>query len=236
MRDTKKLGRERNYPPMMTLVLNNKKIMNKIMNKIVLATATVLTALFLLPSLAGASIIDRNSTDETTTSTYSSSYSTQNNVYTGNVKAYSNKRFAHTTGSEIALKNQLMLSSKGLEVGGISHSPTKKLVFSLSGTPTPAGVVRLELDGLYGVSTAEAHELGQQASDYVSSPTTLKINGVRFQYFTLNTDKTIVVDIPVSMLKAKGFNIIQLEAGYFFDENDALAYDDVSTGSIRLIY
>jgi hypothetical protein len=215
---------------MMTLVLNNKKTMNKV----VLATATVLTALFLLPSLAGASIIDRNSTDETTT--YSSSYSTQNNVYTGNVKAYSNKRFAHTTGSEIALKNQLMLSSKGLEVGGTTHSPTKKLVFSLSGTPAPAGFVRLELDGLYGVSTAEAHELGQQASDYVSSPTTLKINGVRFQHFTLNTDKTIVVDIPVSMLKAKGFNIIQLEAGYFFDENDALAYDEVSTGSIRLIY
>jgi hypothetical protein len=215
---------------MMTLVLNNKKTINKV----VLATATVLTALFLLPSLAGASMIDRNSTDETTT--YSSNYSTQNNVYTGNVKAYSNKRFAHTTGSEIALKNQLMLSSKGLEVGGTTHSPTKKLVFSLSGTPAPAGFVRLELDGLYGVSTAEAHELGQQASDYVSSPTTLKINGVRFQHFTLNTDKTIVVDIPVSMLKAKGFNIIQLEAGYFFDENDALAYDEVSTGSIRLIY
>jgi hypothetical protein len=82
----------------------------------------------------------------------------------------------------------------------------------------------------------QSHQLGQQASDYVSSPTTLKINGVRFQYFTLNTEKTIVVDIPVSLLKAKGFNILQLEAGYFFDENDALAYDEVSTGSIRLTY
>lgn len=214
---------------MMTLVLNNKKTINKV----VLATVTVLMALSLLPSLAGASMIDRNSTDEKTT--YSSSYNTQNSVYTGNVKAY-NKRFTHHTGSEMALKNQLMLSNKGLEVGGTTHSPTKKLVFSLSGTPAPAGFVRLELDGLYGVSTQEAHELGQQASDYVSSPTTLKINGVRFQHFTLNTEKTIVVDIPVSMLKAKGFNIIQLEAGYFFDENDALAYDEVSTGSIRLIY
>jgi hypothetical protein len=207
-------------------------------HKIVLATATVLSALFLLPVLADASIIDRNSqyTTSITTTTTTASYSTQNGVYSGSVKAYNTQHFAHNTGNTGALRNQLLLSNKGLEVGGTSHSPVKKLVFSLSGTPAPAGFVRLELDGLYGVSTQEAHELGQQASDYVSSPTTLKINGVRFQHFTLNTEKTIVVDIPATMLKEKGFNIIQLEAGFFFDENDALAYDEVSTGSIRLTY
>ena len=216
---------------MMTLALSNKKTTTQF----VVATVAVWMALFLLPSSSSGSMIDRNSENDETT-TYGSSYSSNNGVYTGNIKSSPTQRFPHQTGSAMALKNQLMLSNKGLEVGGTTHSPVKKLVFSLSGTPTPAGFVRLELDGLYGVSTQEAHELGQQASDYVSSPTTLKINGVRFQHFTLNTEKTIVVDIPASMLKAKGFNIIQLEAGYFFDENDALAYDDVSTGSIRLIY
>jgi hypothetical protein len=221
---------------MMTSALNNPKSST---SKLLIATATVLLALFLLPALAGASMIDRNSssaTTTTTTTTTTASYSTQKGVYSGTVKAYNTKHFIHTTGNAGALRNQLLLSNKGLEVGGISHSPAKKLVFSLSGTPAPAGFVRLELDGLYGVSTQEAHALGQQASDYVSSPTTLKINGVRFQHFTLNTEKTIVVDIPTIMLKEKGFNIIQLEAGYFFDENDALAYDEVSTGSIRLTY
>jgi hypothetical protein len=215
---------------MMTLVLSNKKTVTQF----VVTAVAVLMALFLLPSFSCASMIDRNGVNDA--AAYGSSYGSNNGVYTGNIKTSPTQRFAHQTGSAMALKNQLLLSSKGLEVGGTTHSPTQKLVFSLSGTPVPAGFVRLELDGLYGVSTQESHALGQQASDYVSSPTTLKINGVRFQHFTLNTEKTIVVDIPISMLKAKGFNIIQLEAGYFFDENDALAYDEVSTGSIRLIY
>jgi hypothetical protein len=221
---------EGNYPAMMTTIISSTQ-------SYFLSTITViLLGMFLLPSVVQASIIERNPSNYTQSFIHNSNSSTQQTVYTGKIESHGTKKFAHHTGKFAPLANHLMLSSKGLELGGTTHSPAKKLVFSLSGTPAQAGFVRLELDGLYGVSTTEAHELGQQASDYVSSPTTLKINGVRFQHFTLNTADTIVVDIPVSMLKAKGFNIIQLEAGYFFDENNALAYDEVSTGSIRLIY
>jgi hypothetical protein len=219
-----------------TTIRSVQTVTKKSIKPFLLAVVTVLVALFLLPSLAHASIIERNQPTTATTFNSTAGYTTENGVYTGSVKAWGNRGAAHHTGSEAALKNQLMLSNKGLEVGGTTHSPVKKLIFSLAGTPAPAGFVRLELEGLYGVSTAEAHALGQQASEYVSSPTTLKINGVRFQHFTLNTADTLVVDIPASMLKPQGFNIIQLEAGYFFDENEALAYDEVSTGSIHLSY
>ena len=163
-------------------------------------------------------------------------YAVDSIVYKSSIKTSHAQRFTYEAGNATSLKNQLMLSNKGLEVGGTAHSPTKKLVFSLNAIPTSTGFVQLELEGLYGVSTQEANALRQQASDCVSSPTTLKINGVRFQHFTLNTANTIVVHIPVSMLNPKGFNIIQLEAGYSFNKNNALIYDEVSTGSIRLIY
>ena len=221
---------------MMMMSSSMQGVTKKRSSLFLLEAVAVLVALFLLPSLGQASMIERDTSATTTTLSSKASYSSENGTYTGSVKAWGNRSALHHTGNAMALKNQLMLSNKGLEVGGTSHSPVKKLVFSLSNTPVPAGFVRLELDGLYGVSTAESHALGQQASTYTSSPTTLKINGVRFQHFTLNTAETITVDIPVSLLKAKGFNIIQLEAGYFFDENDALAYDEVSTGSIRLSY
>jgi hypothetical protein len=184
--------------------------------------------LCLLPAISQASVIDRHEAPP--------GYTQNTSTYRGTVQAMGSKQGLHQTGNYAALRNRLTLCNTGLEIGGMAHNPVKKLVFSLSNTATPAGFVRLELDGLYGVSTQEAHRLGQQASNYISSPTTLKVNGVRVHHFTLNTNQTIQLDIPVSLLKAKGFNTLQLEAGYYFDENNALAYDEVSTGGIRLVY
>lgn len=183
---------------------------------------------YALPTVSHASVIDRHEAP--------AGYSHGTTTYHGSVQAMGSKQGLHQTGSPAALRNRLTLCNTGLEIGGMAHNPVKKLVFSLSNTATPAGFVRLELDGLYGVSTQEAHRLGQQASNYISSPTTLKVNGVRVHHFTLNTNQTIQLDIPVSLLKPKGFNTLQLEAGYYFDENNALAYDEVSTGGIRLVY
>jgi hypothetical protein len=206
-------------------VTNNRATGNNALWVMALAVAGIIG--YALPTISYASVIDRHEAPPP------AGYA---NTYRGTVQAMGNKQGLHQTGNHAALRNRLTLCNTGLEIGGMAHNPVKKLVFSLSNTATPAGFVRLELDGLYGVSTQEAHRLGQQASNYISSPTTLKVNGIRVHHFTLNTNQTIQLDIPVSLLKPKGFNTLQLEAGYYFDENNALAYDEVSTGSIRLIY
>lgn len=206
-------------------VTNNRTTGNNALWVMALAVAGIIG--YTLPTISYASVIDRHETPPP------AGYA---NTYHGTVQAMGNKQGLHQTGNHAALRNRLTLCNTGLEIGGMAHNPVKKLVFSLSNTATPAGFVRLELDGLYGVSTQEAHRLGQQASNYISSPTTLKVNGVRIHHFTLNTNQTIQLDIPISLLKPKGFNTLQLEAGYYFDENNALAYDEVSTGGIRLVY
>lgn len=109
--------------------------------------------------------------------------------------------------------------------------PTQKFPFSApsmgGGSPT------LHIGALYGINTPEAHAQGTSTANHVSSPVVIKVNGKRVQYVYTNGEN-IKVKLPAYAINPNGFNVVQIEAGYYYPQENEIAYDEIHLQHLAL--
>ena len=109
--------------------------------------------------------------------------------------------------------------------------PTQKFPFSapsgVSGSPT------LHIGALSGINTPEAHAQGTSTANHISSPVVIKVNGKRVQYVYTN-GQDIKVKLPAYAINPNGFNVVQIEAGYYFPQENEIAYDEIHLQHLAL--
>ncbi len=91
----------------------------------------------------------------------------------------------------------------------------------------------LTIGSISGINTPEAHKRGQASANHISSPVVIKVNGIRVQYVYEN-GQNIKLAIPPHVFRKEGFNTIQVEAGYYFPEDNRIAYDEIHLDNIGL--
>jgi hypothetical protein len=100
--------------------------------------------------------------------------------------------------------------------------------------PYPAPLT-LTIGSIRGINTPEAHATGQSQAGFVSSPAVIKINGQRIGY--IYTDgEAIQMTVPSETLRPDGFNVLQVEAGFYFLPGNRVAYDELEVQHLALLY
>lgn len=116
----------------------------------------------------------------------------------------------------------------------LKQLPAQKFPFFIN----PADIKdkpQLTIGYVRGINTPEAHAAGQSNTGHISSPAVIKVNGIRVQY--LYTDEELVsIKIPLSLLKPDGFNVLQVEAGFYFLPGNQVAYDQIELQHLALRY
>ncbi len=112
--------------------------------------------------------------------------------------------------------------------------PAQKFPFILDAQALK-GNPQLTIGYIRGLNTPEAHAAGQSETKFVSSPAVIKVNGVRIQYVYTAGD-LLKIQIPKSALKPDGFNVVQIEAGFYFLPGNQVAYDQIELQHIALSY
>lgn len=105
----------------------------------------------------------------------------------------------------------------------------KTLSKALNSGKTPV----LTIGSIQGLNTPEAHEAGESQADYISSPSVIKINGVKVGY-VYTSQNGLQIKVHKKDLRPDGYNTIQIEAGYYFTADNRLAYDTVSFQDISI--
>jgi hypothetical protein len=211
----------------------------KMTNK-ALANVTVVAVLMAISSqlLADASVLKQSDSPASFASSATfrtdrvTDYTTQPTVPTSNKTYQTGLRVNYRQAKHPA--KGLTLVENGLTLGGDSLSPAKKLAFSVQ-HPRFGQSVLLQLEGINGLSTSQAHATHTAVSHYVSAPAVIKVNGHKIATITNNTADTIAIEVPSTILKANGFNTLQVEAGHYFDETQALRYNELSIGKVAVL-
>jgi hypothetical protein len=132
-------------------------------------------------------------------------------------------REARTIGSEFSLSN---INKRQL--------PTQKFPFYMSADGVKDTLL-LTIGYIRGVNTPEAHAIGQSNTDFVSGPTVIKLNGIKIHY--LYTDGyRIGIRVPRSILKLDSLNVLQVDAGFYFQSDNQVAYDQIQFQHLTLYY
>jgi hypothetical protein len=112
--------------------------------------------------------------------------------------------------------------------------PAQKFPFFLNPDDTKDNL-QLTIGYVRGINTPEAHQAGQSNASFVSSPAVIKVNGVRIHYIYTDGDM-IQVTIPKALLQPQGFNVVQVEAGFYFLPGNRIAYDELQLQHLALSY
>jgi hypothetical protein len=84
-------------------------------------------------------------------------------------------------------------------------------------------------------SCPEAHQTSSSQASFVSSPTVIKLNGHTVGY--LYTEGNILsVPVPNQFLRVSGYNIIQVEACFYFSGENDVACDQIEFQNMLLNY
>jgi len=135
---------------------------------------------------------------------------------------------------EIDREERALGGDQDLSSAPVRQLPAQKFTFFLDN----AGIqdnLHLSIGYMRGLNTPEAHEEGQSHTAFVSSPSVIKVNGVRLQYI-YTAGEMIKVNIPKSILRPDGFNVVQVEAGYYFLPGNRVAYDQVQFQHLAINY
>jgi hypothetical protein len=151
----------------------------------------------------------------------------------------SSEEFYHQKVFHLQGNESLVLVDDKLRIigGDIEQArpPKIKLPFYLEASKVLNHAPRLSLGVVRGIHTPEAHALGQASHDHVSAPALLKVNGKKLKYLYTNSNH-LEVPIPLSYLRKNGVNTITLEAGYYFPEENHIAYDQIQFQHVGVIY
>jgi|GEM_PF-5321918 len=135
---------------------------------------------------------------------------------------------------DIDSQTRLLGGDQDLSNSSKKQLPTQKFPFFLR----PENIkdnLELTIGYIRGINTPEAHQEGQSNTPFVSSPAVIKVNGIRLQY--IYTDGELIrVKIPKDVLQNQGFNVIQVEAGFYFLPGNQLAYDQLQLQHLALNY
>jgi hypothetical protein len=136
--------------------------------------------------------------------------------------------------------DQLVIDNQFRVIGGAedrSNSVQKQLPAQKFPFFVAANNVRqqatLTIGSIRGLNTPEAHQSGQSQADFVSSPAVIKVNGVRVGY--IYTDgEAVTMQVPRRVLRPDGFNVLQIEAGFYFLAGNRIAYDELELQHLAL--
>jgi len=109
--------------------------------------------------------------------------------------------------------------------------PAQKYVFEVPRVTNQP--MWLTIGSLEGIHTPQAHALGQTTDTHISSPLTIKLNGKAVQYIHTN-GQNIQIRLPAHLLRADGYNTLQVQAGYYFPKANTIAYDVITFSNVRL--
>lgn len=114
-------------------------------------------------------------------------------------------------------------------------TPVIKLPFTVNHGENAgmAGAAVLTIGMVQGINTPQAHKKGQSSTHYVSSPSLIKINGHRVVWLYEN-GHDIRVKVPAHLINKDGINILQFESGFYFPEENRIAYDQVLVKNLAL--
>lgn len=116
----------------------------------------------------------------------------------------------------------------------IHQFPAQKFPFTLD-VRALQGDPSLTIGYVRGINTPEAHSTGQSDTSFVSSPAVVKVNGVRI-YYIYTAGDLLKIQIPKSALSKDGFNVVQIEAGFYFLPGNKIAYDLIELQHLALSY
>jgi hypothetical protein len=134
--------------------------------------------------------------------------------------------------------NQMVIDSALRVIGGTMaehRMPGMKLPFVMSPQSVAGMQPRLKIGMIAGINTPEAHELGASTADHISSPAVVKLNGKKIKYIYHN-DRGMEVVLPKQFLNQSGFNVLQIDAGYYFERANILAYDKVQFQDVAVVF
>jgi hypothetical protein len=138
-------------------------------------------------------------------------------------------------GQRLLIDNQTRLIGGAVDRSqGVQRQlPAQKFPFFMD-AGTAKGPLTLTIGYLRGLNTPEAHVAGQSQASFVSSPAVVKVNGVRVGYLYVDGE-LIRVEVPRSALKPDGFNVLQIEAGFYFLPGNRVAYDELELQHLALV-
>lgn len=136
--------------------------------------------------------------------------------------------------------DQLLIDNEIRLIGGVddrSNSlqkqlPAQKFPFFVA-PDTVRQQATLTIGSIRGLNTPEAHQAGQSQADFVSSPAVIKVNGVRVGYIYADGE-AVTVQVPQRVLRPDGFNVLQIEAGFYFLPGNRIAYDELELQHLAL--
>jgi hypothetical protein len=134
--------------------------------------------------------------------------------------------------------NQMVIDSALRVIGGTMaehRMPGMKLPFIMSPQSVAGTQPRLKIGMIAGINTPEAHDLGASTADHISSPAVVKLNGKKIKYIYHN-DRGMEVMLPKQFLNQSGFNVLQIDAGYYFERANTLAYDKVQFQDVAVVF
>jgi hypothetical protein len=139
-------------------------------------------------------------------------------------------------GQRLLIDNQTRLIGGAVDrsQGARRQLPAQKFPFFVD-AGTAKGPLALTIGYLRGLNTPEAHAAGQSQASFVSSPTVVKVNGVRVGYLYVDGE-LIRMEGPRSALKPDGFNVLQIEAGFYFLPGNRVAYDELELQHLALVF
>lgn len=154
------------------------------------------------------------------------------------VKAHARYRLQDSRWSESYGNTIIPIDTHTRIIGGTEKEgrmPGIKLAFTAQPKHIPGQMVRLKIGHLSGFNTPQAHAMGENTSEHISSPAVVKINGKKVKYFYTNVDG---LELPISKayLNPNGFNVIQIDAGYYFEDRNKIAYDKLKVKGLALLY
>ena len=141
-----------------------------------------------------------------------------------------------TSGHSLEIDQETRVLGGTTDLSGARHKqfPAQKFPFFISPDQITDNL-QLTIGYIRGINTPEAHESGQSTANFVSSPAVIKVNGVRIQY--IYTDGELIkVTIPRGVLQPHGFNVLQVEAGFYFLPGNRVAYDELQMQHLSLSY
>jgi hypothetical protein len=134
--------------------------------------------------------------------------------------------------------NQMVIDNALRVIGGTmaeQRMPGMKLPFVMSPQSVVGIQPRLKIGMIHGINTPEAHQLGASTADHISSPAVVKLNGKKIKYIYHNANGMEVV-LPKQFLNQSGFNVLQIDAGYYFERSNTLAYDKVLFKDVAVVF
>jgi hypothetical protein len=140
-------------------------------------------------------------------------------------------------------RQQILIDNETRIIGGaIDRSdsvdkqlPVLKFPFFIEGCKCNRGQVTVKIGSIHGINTPEAHAAGQSQANFVSSPAVIKLNGVKVGYIYTDGD-AVQVQVPQSVLRRNGFNVLQIEAGFYFLPGNRIAYDELELQQLALLF